>query len=332
MRKVVHSATTSVVSDDQSLWTEWRLTVLILGITSLCVVGLFWETVRSMIDVWAGSRTFAHGFLVLPATGYLIWSYRHMWMQLEPTPSAWGVAALILPGSGWFVGYVTDVMWLQQAAVVAMLPGLMWAILGKEIVRTLSWPLGFLVFMLPVGTSIEPWLQDFTAWFIQVGFQLTNIQYLYENYRIVLTSGTWEVASDCAGLRYLLPGLALGYAFATLIYRQPARRLVFLALCAVVLMVANGIRAYGVIVGDHFGIAEGTDHRVFSYAIYGLTMPLLLWLGLKWQENMTVTSFQHRTIDVRGGLDARKSVLMAIAAVAVLAVAPLSVLLWFNRL
>jgi hypothetical protein len=37
-------------------------------------------------------------------------------------------------------------------------------------------------------------------------------------------------------------------------------------------------------------------------------------------------------IDVRGALDARKSVLMAIVAVAVLAVAPLSVFLWFNRL
>ena len=97
-------------------------------------------------------------------------------------------------------------------------------------------------------------------------------------------------------------------------------------------MVANGIRAYGVIVGDHFGIADGTDHRVFSYTIYGLTIPLLFWIGLKWAENMTVTSLQHRTIDVRGGLDVRKSVLMAIAAVAVLAVAPLSVFLWFNRL
>jgi exosortase len=223
-------------------------------------------------------------------------------------------------------------MWLQQAAFVVMLPGLMWAIVGKEIVKTLSWPFGFLVFMLPVGTSIEPWLQDFTAWFIQVGLQLTHIPYRYEHYRIVLSSGTWEVAPDCGGLRYLLPGLALGYAFATLIYQQRARRLVFLVLCAVVLMVANGIRAYGVIVGDHLGIAEGTDHRVFSYTIYGLTIPLLFWLGLRWAENMTVTSLQHRTINVRGGLDARKSVLMALAAVAVLAVAPLLVLLWFNRL
>jgi len=331
-RKDVGSATMNVFPDGQLPSTGWVLMGLIVCITSLCVVGLFWETVRSMIDVWASSRTFEHGFLVLPAMGYLIWCYRYMWMQLMPAPSAWGVAALILLGSGWFVGYVTDVLWLQQAAVVAMLPGLVWAILGKEIVKTLSWPLGFLVFMLPVGTSIEPWLQDFTAWFIKVGLQLTNIPYFYENYRIVISSGTWSVDPDCGGLRYLLPGLALGYAFATLIYQQRTRRLVFLAFCAVVLMVANGIRAYGVIAGDHFGITDGTDHRVFSYAIYGLTIPLLFWIGLKWAENMTGTSLRRRTIDVRGGFEARKSVLMAIVAVAVLAIAPLSVLLWFNRL
>ncbi|MEP6959028.1 MAG: exosortase A [Nitrospirota bacterium] len=329
MRRFAHSATTTVVPNDLSPWTGWRLTGLVIGITSLCVVGLFWETVRSMIDVWASSRTFAHGFLVLPATGFLIWCYRHKWAQLEPAPSPWGVAALVLLGGGWFVGYVTEMIWLQQAAVVAMLPGLIWAILGKEIVKTLAWPLGFLVFMLPVGTSIEPALQDFTAWFIQVGLQVTHIPYLYEeDYRIVISSGTWKVDVDCAGLRYLLPGLASGYAFATLIYRQPARRLVFLALCAVVLMVANGIRAYSVIVGDHFGIADGTDHRVFSYTIYGATLPLLFWLGLRWGENMTVTSSQRPTPDVRCGLDTRRTILMAIAAVAVLALAPLSVWLW----
>jgi exosortase A len=325
MRKVVHGATTGVVPDDRSLRTGWRLTGLILSVAGLCVVGLFWETVRSMIDVWAGSRTFAHGSLVLPATGYLIWSYRHMWMPLEPAPSAWGVAALILPASGWFIGHTTDVMWLEQASVVAMIPGLLWAILGKEIVKTLSWPLGFLAFMIPVGTSIEPWLQDFTAWFARVGLDLTSIPYLYDNHQIVITTGAWEVARDCGGLRYLLPGLALGYAFVTLIYRRPVRRLVFLALCAVVLMVSNGLRAYGIIVADHFGIADGADHRLFSYAIYGVTMPLLLWFGLKWQENITVGSVPHRALDVPRDLDTRKPVLFAIASVAVLALAPLSV-------
>jgi len=332
MSKVVSSSTPTVVPDDRVRSREWRMTELIVCMASLCVVGLFWETVRSMIDAWAGSRTFTHGFLVLPAAGYLIWCYRSSWIHLVPVPSPWGVAALALLGGGWFVGYIIDVLWLHQAAVIAMLPGLMWAILGKEIVKTLAWPLGFLVFMLPMGTSIEPWLQDVTAWFIQIGLQLSDIPYLYEDHSFVLTSGIWDVDADCAGLRYLLPGLAVGYAFATLIYRQPARRLVFLAICAVVLVVANGIRAYGVIVGDHVGIAEGADHRVFSYSVYGLTMALLFWIGLRWAENMTDTSLQRRTLGVPRDLDTRTIILMAIAGVGVLAVAPLSVWLWSDLL
>jgi exosortase A len=285
-----------------------------------------------MIDAWASSRTFAHGFLVLPATGYLIWCYRSSWIHLVPKPSPWGVAALALLGGGWFVGYIINTMWLQQAAVIAMLPALMWAILGKEIVKNLSWPLGFLVFMLPMGTSVEPWLQDVTAWLIQIGLQLSGIPYLYKDHSFVITSGIWDVIADCGGLRYLLPGLAAGYAFATLFYRQPARRLVFLAICAVVLMMANGIRAYGVIIVDHVGIAEGTDHRVFSYTIYGLTMPLLFWIGLRWAENMTVTSFQGRMLGVPSDIDTRKAILMAVAGVVVLSVAPLSAWLWSDLL
>jgi exosortase A len=305
MKEVVDSATTRVSPKDHTVPTEWQVTGLIVLVASLCVIGLFWATVRSMVEIWASDRTFSHGLLVLPTTCYLIWCYREKLIPLVPTPSARGVAALILVGSGWVVGHLTNLLWLQQAAVVALLPSLVWAILGTEIVRTLFWPLGFLMFLVPVGTSIEPWLQDFTARFILVGLRASGIPYLYEDYRVTIPSGTWEISRGCAGLRYLLPGLALGYAFTTLIYRRPSRRVTFLAICAVVLMVANGVRAYGLIVGDHLGIADGTDHRVFSYTIYGLAMPLLFWLGLKWKQcespvalpfSRPARSFDHRKV------------------------------------
>jgi hypothetical protein len=35
-------------------------------------------------------------------------------------------------------------------------------------------------------------------------------------------------------------------------------------------------------VTDHLGIADGTDHRVFSYTIYSITVFLLAWLGRRW--------------------------------------------------
>lgn len=331
MGKAEPSYSASYAPEDHSRWGAWRTTGLILALASLGVVGLFWETVQSMIGVWAGSRTFAHGFLVLPATGYLIWCYRPLWIHQIPAPSPLGVAALILMTGLWLVGYVEESMLIQQAAVVAMLPGLMWAMLGGEIVKILAWPLGYLVFMLPLGRSVEPWLRDFTAWFIQVGLQVTQIPHLYDsNHQIVMTTGVWEVALDCGGLRYVLPGLALGAAFAMLIYRAPVRRVAFLALCIVVLMVANGLRAYGVIVGDHFGIADGTDHRVFSYTIYGLTIPALFWLGLRWSDNAPVTSSESHRTDVRGGPETWKIMGMAIVAVTVLAIGRLSVWLWFH--
>lgn len=227
---------------------------------------------------------------------------------------------------------MADMLWLQQAAVVAMLPGLLWVILGIRIVRILAWPLGFLFFMLPVGTSIEPWLQEFTAWFVQVGLRLSQIPHFSDNtHQIVMTTGVWEVAQDCGGLRYLLPGLVLGTAFAILIYRQPFRRLAFLALCAVTLMIANGLRAYGVIIGDHFGIADGTDHRVFSYSIYGVTISLLCWIGLQWSDNGPAASVGDRVLARQGCFDIRKSIVMAVAAVSALVMDRLSVLWWFGH-
>lgn len=313
------------VSTGRSAQSEWQVAGLILFTAALCVAALFWQTIQSMIDVWGSSRTFAHGVLVLPAAGYLIWSYRPRLVGLVPAPSAWGLLAIFFSGGGWVAGQVSQLLWLQQAAVVTALPGLVWTIYGTEIARTLSWPLGFLIFLLPVGTSVEPWLQDLTARLILIGLDVSGISYVYRDYYIAVESAIWEVAPDCGGLRYLLPGLSLAYAFAALTYRQPARRIMFLALCAVVLMMANGVRAYGVIVGNYIGIAAGADHRLFSYTIYGLTMPFLFWLGLKWKQRLS----PDRVInpDAAHRLDIRKAIFASLCGVGLMLFARLAV--WF---
>jgi exosortase A len=324
MHTETDSASTIAVSNVEALQGGWRSIGLGFILSVLCVIGLYWGTVESMVEMWANSRTFAHGFLILPATAYLVWSYRDLWIRHEVYPSAWGLAALSIAACAWLIGGATKVIWLQEVAVVAMIPGLMLMLFGKNVSKTLSWPLGFLIFMVPVGTSIEPWLQDIATWFVRVGLDLAGIPYLSERHRFILTTGTWSVDPDCGGLRYLLPGLALGYAFVTLMYRRPSRRLFFLAVCAIVLIVANGIRAYTIILGDHFGIADGTDHRVFSYAVYGLTMPLLLWLGLRWQDVITPAASQRLTAHVSEDV-AKKAILLGIAAFIILSLAPASV-------
>ena len=89
MRGVVDNMVTAIIPRDKPVPAQWLVTGLIVVSAGLSVLGLFWPTFRSMIDMWGRYRTFGHGFLVLPAAGYLLWSYRDRLMPLVPSPSAW---------------------------------------------------------------------------------------------------------------------------------------------------------------------------------------------------------------------------------------------------
>ena len=333
MDNVTDSSTSSLSGTLHSVSTDWQKFALALLVSSVCVAALYADTIFSMAHVWVTSRTFAHGLLVFPATAYLVWCHWPKVRNIVPMPSWWGLVSLVFADLVWSIGHLLSVGWLQQAAVISMLPGLIWTIMGTAVVRSLTWPLGFLLFMLPIGSSIEPWLQDVTVWLVLSGLWLVGIPHLYDSHVITVPTGIWEVDLDCGGLRYLLPGLALTYAFASVVFKHASQRWLFLALSAVVLMLANGLRAFGVIVGDHLGVAEGADHRVFSYTIYGITMPALLWFGLKWQ--VTRVDRPPDQVHLREPNVSHTSagiVLMAMLAVVVLAIAPLGFRFWGTAL
>lgn len=272
--------------------TRWASSAL-FAILCVAVVIVFWHTVRSMIDEWSHSRTFAHGFLVLPATLYLVWCYRDRLLEVSLRPHLGGIVLMALLGGCWFLAEDPTLLFVRQIVVMAMFPALVLIVFGTEVLRTIAVPLGFLVFAVPLGTSIEPWLQEITSRLVMLGFDMTNIPHVRSGALITIPSGEWEITLDCGGLRYLLPGVALGYVYAAVMYHTWKQRVGFLLLCGVSMVLANGLRAYGIILGDHLGIADGTDHRVFSYTIYGITVVSLGWLGLLWPE--VVISKNHAT-------------------------------------
>jgi exosortase A len=248
-------------------------------------LALFWPTVHSLVSTWSGSRSFSHGFVVLPSCLYLIWCYRTRLAGVMPTPSRGGLVWLSTSALVWILGNMLEIMVLQQVALVTLLPGLLLTIFGITVTRTLAYPLGILLFAVPTGAALESWLQEFTATFVMTGFQLVGIPALRDGNFITVSTGTWEVARDCAGLRYVLSGMTLGYLYTALAYQRPMRRMEFLLAFLPLLIVANGIRAFGVILTDHLGIVQGYDHRLFSYSVYAMTVFPALWFGLKWRED-----------------------------------------------
>lgn len=267
-------------------WTVATL-LTITAVTALLL--LFYQTTSSMVAIWHRSETFAHGFLIFPISAFLIWSRRKEIALLTPQPDLRGLPVLLLFGFGWLLAYLARVQVVQQYALVAMIPVLVWIILGLRITRTLTFPLGFLLFAVPVGEFLIPPLMDFTADFTVAALQLTGIPVYREGTFFTIPSGQWSVVEGCSGLRYLIASITLGCLYAYLTYRSTKRRIIFIILSLIVPVIANGLRAYMIVMIAHLSnmkLALGVDHLIYGWVFFGLVMALLFWIGAFWREDL----------------------------------------------
>lgn len=265
----------------------WRWPLLRLALLLTLLFAGFWPTFSSMVQIWARSETFTHAFLILPITLYLIWLRRGELAALTPSASRWPWLLLLPTGLGWFLARLVDVAVVEQAAWVAMLPLAVWAVLGSEVAWRLLFPLGYLFFMVPFGEGFIPPLMQFTAFFTINAVKLTGIPIFAEGTFFTLPSGNWSVVEGCSGVRYLIASIALGALFSYLNFRSTGRRLLFMLLFIVVPIVANGLRAFMIVMIAHYSdmkLALGVDHYIYGWVFFGLVMFILFAIGMVWSE------------------------------------------------
>ncbi len=183
---------------------------------------------------------FSHGYLVIPAAGYLAWTRRKDFESLTPAATFWALPLLALLAFLWLLGNLTNTAVVQQFCLVAMVVGLVWGLLGSSAARALLFPLGFLLFALPLGDRIVPVLQDFTARFAVKLLQFSGVPVLLEGHVISIPGSRWQVAEACGGINYLVSSLAVGYVFAGTAYRSWTHRVSFFAASALLPLVATG--------------------------------------------------------------------------------------------
>jgi len=265
-----------------------------LLVGTLAVVTILWmlvwfgDTVAAMVAIWSKSDTFAHGFLIVPISVWLIWRRRHAVAALEQRPGFVSLPLLALAGFGWMFAGLAGVGVVQQFAVVLMVPLIVWAVLGIQVVKGLAFPLSYLLFAVPVGQSLEGMLMEHTADFTVAALRLTGIPVYREGQFFTIPSGSWSVVEACSGLRYLIASVTVGVLYAHLTYRSPARRAAFVAASIVVPVIANWLRAYMIVMIGHLSgmkYAVGVDHLIYGWIFFGVVMLLLFWIGSYWRDD-----------------------------------------------
>ena len=63
--------------------------------------------------------------------------------------------------------------------------------------------------------------------------------------------------------------------------------MLFVALSVIVPIIANGMRAYMIVMIAHLSdmkLALGVDHLIYGWVFFGIVMLLLFWIGSFWRE------------------------------------------------
>jgi exosortase A len=269
-----------------SFSSSWRHSFTILCSFSLFLILFYWSTATRIVAQWE-TATFSYGFLILPIGACLVWLERKDVASENPCPTFWAIPVLAGCAVGWMLGRLTATDVVQQFCFVAMLIVFLWGMLGTPVTRKLIMPLSFLLFAVPLGSGLIPKLQDFAAWFAVRLLELCKVPVLLEGRFISIPSGSWEVAEACSGVRYLASSMGVGFLFAGLAYRSWIRRTTFFVASAVVPVLANGFRVFGIILLAYLSgnrIAAGVDHLVYGWVFFTLVASFLLAFGFWWRE------------------------------------------------
>nr|WP_316644613.1 exosortase A [uncultured Roseateles sp.] len=265
----------------------WRQ---VLPALLLLLGAVFWayrDTLLAMVGIWWRSETFAHAMVVPPISLWLIWRRRQALSLQQPQPAPWFLLPIACVALVWLLGDLVAVNALTQLALVGLLVLSVPALLGLQTTGLILFPLGFLFFAVPMGEFLMPQLMAWTADFTVLALRLSGIPVYREGLQFVIPSGSWSVVEACSGIRYLIASLMVGTLFGYLNYRSLRRRLIFVAISALVPLVANWLRAYLIVMLGHLSsnkLATGADHLIYGWLFFGLIMVLMFMIGSRWAE------------------------------------------------
>ncbi|EED33942.1 eight transmembrane protein EpsH [gamma proteobacterium NOR5-3] len=274
----------------QTLRDDWAkvpaLTPLLVIL--LAVPAVFYATTASMAAIWVNNETFTHGFLILPITLWLIWEQRERIASTPLNRDMRALIALVPTLLLWTLATLIDVAVVQQLAMVALVPLTVWLLLGLPLALALLFPLLYLFFAVPLGQSLIPPMMEFTADFTVYMVQFSGVPIFRDGLSFQLPSGNWSVVEECSGVRYLIASAALGTIYAYITYASLKKRAAFIAASLIVPIIANGFRAYGIVMIGHLSgmqYAVGADHLLYGWVFFGLVIFVLFWVGGFWADS-----------------------------------------------
>ena len=290
-------ATLPPVSDSLTVSPRYSGLVWPVGVAAVGVVFLvaYYSTLQQLSDYWASNETYSFGFLVPVISAYLIWLRRDHLRELPRTPSI-GLGTCVL-GAGMtalIIGRLSSINLLAQISLPLSLYGLALLVLGWRLTRAMTFPLLYLLAMIPFWEFLTGRLhlpfQLYSAVMGVEALRLFGIPVLRDGVLIELPNITLEVAQLCSGVNNLVAVLCLGVPLTHFYVKGWLKRGFILSMAVLIALLSNGVRVATVCFFAYYGIrgADGDVHGPYALArtlvISGVGFIALFWLVSKFAD------------------------------------------------
>jgi exosortase len=253
---------------------EWILTGLLA-----CV---FTPAVLAMAEVWRSVGYYSHGFLI-PVVSYA--AFHPIAGRLGPTGRDLRGYLLVLGALGvYLLGLGAGSTPLQGLGFVAAVAGLVVSFWGLAGLRRLAFPVGFLLFMVPLPPELlSPLIVKLQLVVSSVSVEVLQVlgySVLREGNVLVLPGGkSLFVAEACSGITSIVTLTPLGVTLAYFTESTWGRRLVIIVAVIPLAMLGNLIRVVmTVLAAEAYGVERVTQSALHDLA--GLLTFALMCLAL----------------------------------------------------
>ena len=251
-----------------------------LFIVAFAVLIISWRsTVLHMADIVWSVDVFSHGLLIPFVSAALIWARRSTLVILVPTFSFLGAGILLSASVLWLVGQLIDIALFTHVALIAAINGLVISIFGLQFYRAILFAMLFLFLAIPFGYELVGPLQTMTANLVIGTLDLVGANYEADGVLIELSSGIYEVAEACAGVKFLFTSVVTGVLLSHLVFESWRRRLFILVISAVLPIAANALRVLGILAIAEMtdqSFAKDVDHIVYGWVFLSIVLFALI--------------------------------------------------------
>lgn len=239
----------------------------------------------AMARQWWDDPNYGHAMLVPVFVAYVLWRKRAAWSAVTVQPSDYGLPIMLLALGLLLFGMLSAELFTTRFSLIILILGIIVFLTGWQALRSIAFPLGYLIFIIPLPALIyyeltfplQLWASALGAH----GLVLLGVHTVRQGNLLILPNLTLEVVEACSGVRSLLSLLTAVVAYAYLADKSAWKRCLLISLTIPIVILSNALRLVTTGVLSYVcgrGVDVGTVHELIGLIFFVLAFLSILMI------------------------------------------------------